>query len=205
MKKIPFCRGSFLASAFQKADFPHLLNPQSQALPEIALVGRSNVGKSSLINHLLKNKTLAKTSSTPGKTQSINFFNVDDQLILVDLPGYGYAQVCKKIRKEWAPLIDTYLEERSQLKLILLLVDCRRDLNEEDLALIQWALFRSLPLVLIFTKADKLNKTEKLHHQKKLMQDDVRQAHLYYSTKDSTSRITLIETINRQIHLHGTH
>ena len=201
MKKIPFTQAQFIASAFNLESFPSPVNLQGTPLPEVALVGRSNVGKSSLINNLLRNKTLAKTSSTPGKTQSVNFFTVNDQLTLVDLPGYGYAKTCKKIRKTWAPLIDAYLEERSNLKLILLLIDSRRELNEEDQALIDWALFRQIPLLLIFTKSDKLSVSEKIHHERRF----AKLANLYYSVKDPAARIALIETINLQLNTHGTH
>ena len=157
MKKIPFTQAQFVASAFNVESFPKLVDIKGSLLPEVALVGRSNVGKSSLINNLLKNKTLAKTSSTPGKTQSVNFYTVNDQLALVDLPGYGYAKPSKQIKKQWVPLIDAYLEESSQLKLILLLIDCRREFTKEDQAMIDWTLFRQLPFLLVFTKSDKLN------------------------------------------------
>src|ERR1051326_1001922 len=128
MKKIPFSRGQFAAAAFGEKSFPKMLSLQGSPLPEIVIVGRSNVGKSSLINHLL-NAKLAKTSSTPGKTQSINFYSIDGQAALVDLPGYGYAKVSKPIKEEWAGFIDHYLQNRKELKLILFLIDSRRELT----------------------------------------------------------------------------
>lgn len=201
MKKIPFTQAQFLASAFNIESFPKPVDLNSSPLPEVALVGRSNVGKSSLINNLLKNKTLAKTSSTPGKTQSVNFYTVNDQLALVDLPGYGYAKAGKTIKKQWAPLIDAYLEDRPQLKLILLLIDSRRELNKEDQAMIDWTLFRQIPLLLIFTKSDKLNVAETIRHKRQFST----LPHLYYSVKDPGARIALIETLNLQLHTHGTY
>src|SRR5690242_11505567 len=109
MSKYAFHQGQFIAAAYEEDQFPSFLSSRQEAMPEIAIVGRSNVGKSSLINSLFKGQKLAKTSSTPGKTQSINFFEIDQQLILVDLPGYGYARVSKKIKEKWSLLIETYL------------------------------------------------------------------------------------------------
>src|SRR3990167_7295283 len=123
MKPVPFSKAQFIASAFAEEQCPRLLDPSGNPMPEIALVGRSNVGKSSLINHLLRSPKLAKTSSIPGKTQSINFFSVDDRLALVDLPGYGYAKISKTIVQKWSSLIDSYLQKRSTLKALLFLID----------------------------------------------------------------------------------
>jgi GTP-binding protein len=146
----------FVASAFNKESFPKMTTSSGKPMPEVAIVGRSNVGKSSLINHLLRKK-LAKTSSIPGKTQSINFFSVDDQFALVDLPGYGYAKVAKQVREKWGELIDGYLQNRATLRLILFLIDSRREMTEQDRALIDWAAFHQKPLLVIYTKADKLS------------------------------------------------
>ena len=204
MKKIPFKNASFFCSAFQDDQLPTLRDASKRTLPEIAIVGRSNVGKSSLINHLL-NRVLAKTSSKPGKTQSINFFLIDDALALVDLPGYGYAKVSKEIREEWGAFINTYLEKRTSLKLILFLMDIRRIPSEEDCAFIQWAHFHKKPLLIIFTKTDKL----KDHEIKKATENAVNTitaqldctpcTFLHYSIKSLRARIDLINTINKQL------
>jgi GTP-binding protein len=171
-------------------------------MPEIALVGRSNVGKSSLINHLLKNSKLAKTSSTPGKTQSINFFSIDEQLALVDLPGYGYAKVPKEIRSQWAAMIDAYLHSRDTLRLMLCLLDCRREPTDEDLALIKWACHNQKPALLVFTKADKMTDDERRVKTLSSLDSFKNFLHstpvhfLHYSIKHPRARIELIEKIN---------
>lgn len=151
-------KGRFLLSTL--TEFPKLKDPRGNLLPEVAFAGRSNVGKSSLINHLLGQKKLAKTSATPGKTQLINFFSIDDQFLLVDLPGYGFAKAPSEKIEQWSRAIDAYINERSTLKLILLLIDCRRSLGDEDLALIEWAKTKQIPLLLILTKTDKLSSSE---------------------------------------------
>lgn len=161
MKKVPFTQAHFVAAAFDRESFPKMMTQEGRPMSEIALVGKSNVGKSSLINHLLKSGKLAKTSSTPGKTQSINFFSVDGLLALVDLPGYGYAKVSQELRSKWSDLIDHYLHTRSTLQMILLLIDSRREPTEEDRAFIQWAVFNQKPILLVFTKTDKLTQSEK--------------------------------------------
>lgn len=179
-----------------------MVNYAGDLMPEIAIVGKSNVGKSSLINHLLKNSSLAKTSSTPGKTQSINFFSVDDQLVLVDLPGYGYAKVPKSIKKQWSGMIDHYLQNRNTLKLILVLIDSRRDLAEEDLVLIKWASFHQKPMLLVFTKSDKITDAQRKNQAFSSLDSIKNFLHstpvhfLHYSIKDPLSRMELIEKIN---------
>ncbi|KAG6559704.1 putative GTP-binding protein EngB [Candidatus Rhabdochlamydia oedothoracis] len=155
-KKSFFYNAQFITAAACVSDFPHINNPQKLPLKEVAIVGKSNVGKSSLINYLLNNYTIAKTSSKPGKTQTINFFTVDQQFLLVDLPGYGYARVDKKTKEKWSELIDLYLKTRSSLRLILFLVDIRRSFTEDDLSFIKWAHFYHKNLLIIFTKSDKL-------------------------------------------------
>lgn len=202
MKKIPFTRGEFAAAVFDAKGFPVL------SLPEIAIVGRSNVGKSTLINHLL-NAKLAKTSSIPGKTQSINFYKVDEQIALVDLPGYGYAKVSKPIKDQWAGLIDNYLQERKELKLILFLIDSRRELTEEDRAFAEWAAFHKKQVLFIFTKSDKVTEMEKKKRMqvaseklKKLFPPNSA-FFLSYSIKHPHARMDLIKKINGI--LNGSH
>ena len=127
-------------------------------IPEFAFIGRSNVGKSSLINMLAGNEKLAKVSNTPGKTQTINFFNYENIWNLVDLPGYGYARVSKKLRSGWSKMITDYLENRQQLFLLFVLIDSRLEAQKIDLEFLNWCGDKQIPFALIFTKADKLSK-----------------------------------------------
>ena len=142
----------FVLSAKEPVHYPPAV------LPEIAFAGRSNVGKSSLINTLLNRKKLARTSNTPGRTQEINFFRVNDRLNFVDLPGYGYAKVPETIRKQWGPMVETYLRERRTLKLVVLILDIRREPSEEDRQLIDWLRFYSLRCLVVLTKIDKVSR-----------------------------------------------
>lgn len=129
-------------------------------LPEIAFAGRSNVGKSSLINVLVNRKRLVKTSRTPGRTQLINFFDVNDRFTFVDLPGYGYAKVPEAIRRKWGPMIETYLGGRETLRGVVLLLDIRRTPGTEEIDLIHWLNVHRLPALLVATKADKLSRSK---------------------------------------------
>ena len=132
----------------------------ADGLPEVAFLGRSNVGKSSLINALLGQKGLAFTSNTPGRTQSINFYRIDDKLYFVDLPGYGYAKVPIASKNEWARLIEHYLQERSTLSVSFLILDARRGWMEKDLDLKMWLESRNHPYIVVASKIDKLNQKE---------------------------------------------
>jgi len=135
-------------------------------LPEIAFAGRSNVGKSSLINALLNRKRLVKTSSTPGRTQLINFFNINHAFSFVDLPGYGYAKVPAAVRKKWGPMIETYLSQRPNLKGVVTILDIRRNPGREDLDLFGWLEHYAIPIIYVLTKADKLSKSKQaVRHQ----------------------------------------
>lgn len=127
-------------------------------LPEFAFIGRSNVGKSSLINMLVGRKNLAKTSVTPGKTQTINHFLINDGWYLVDLPGYGYASVGKKARQAWPIMIEKYIKNRETLMNTFVLIDCRLEPQANDLDFVNWIGKNQLPFSLVFTKADKLSK-----------------------------------------------
>ena len=129
-------------------------------LPEIAFAGRSNVGKSSLINALVGRKTLAKTSNTPGRTQLINFFTLNDKVAFVDLPGYGFAKVSQSVKKDWGDMIEAYLRERQSLALVVFILDIRRDPSDDDLALRDWLEHYRIPYVYILTKADKLSNNQ---------------------------------------------
>lgn len=128
-------------------------------LPEVAFLGRSNVGKSSLLNALVQRKKLARTSSTPGKTRLIHFFRVETggrELMLVDLPGYGWARVSRKERASWQALIESYLEDRPPLRAALLLQDLRRDFSDDETLLLEWLAERDVPSMVVLTKTDKL-------------------------------------------------
>jgi GTP-binding protein len=130
----------------------------SAAFPEIAFSGRSNVGKSSLINTLVNRKHLVKTSSTPGRTQLINFFIINKTISFVDLPGFGYAKVPASVRKTWGPMIETYLSTRKTLKGVVLIMDIRRIPGMQELNFIEWLHYFNIPSILILTKSDKLSK-----------------------------------------------
>ena len=142
----------FVKSAVKPSHYP------STELPEIAFTGRSNVGKSSLINSLVNRKHLVKTSSTPGRTQLINFFIINKTISFVDLPGFGYAKVPDSVRKSWGPMIETYLSTRDTLKGVVLIMDIRRIPGIQELNFIEWLHYYHIPSILILTKSDKLSK-----------------------------------------------
>ena len=142
----------FVKSAAKPSHYP------TEALPEIAFTGRSNVGKSSLINTLINRKHLVKTSSTPGRTQLINFFIINKAISFVDLPGFGYARVPESVRKSWGPMIETYLTTRNMLKGVVLIMDIRRIPGMLELNFIEWLHHFNIPSILILTKSDKLSK-----------------------------------------------
>jgi GTP-binding protein len=142
----------FVKSAVKPSHYP------STELPEIAFTGRSNVGKSSLINSLVNRKHLVKTSSTPGRTQLINFFIINKTISFVDLPGFGYAKVPDSVRKSWGPMIETYLSTRDTLKGVVLIMDIRRIPGLQELNFIEWLHYYHIPSILILTKSDKLSK-----------------------------------------------
>ena len=129
-------------------------------LPEVAFAGKSNVGKSSLINGLVNRKSLARTSSQPGKTQTINFYNVNQELYLVDLPGYGYAKVSVEAKKQWGKLIERYLHGSKQLKAVFLLIDIRHDPGENDKMVYDWICHNGFDPIIIATKLDKIKRSQ---------------------------------------------
>jgi len=130
--------------------------------PEIAFAGRSNVGKSSLINKLVNRKHLVKTSNTPGRTQLLNFFCINDRLSFVDLPGYGYARVPVAIKKQWGPMIETYLSTRGTLKGVFVIIDIRRVPGPEELDLLRWLEHHNRPHRIVVTKVDKLSRNKQV-------------------------------------------
>ena len=150
----------FITSATKPSQYP------PTAMPEIAFAGRSNVGKSSLINTLVNRKHLVKTSSTPGRTQLINFFDINQRMGFVDLPGYGYAKVPVAVRKKWGPMIETYLSGRETLRGVVVIMDIRRIPRQEELNLLGWLNHYAIAGILVLTKTDKLskNKQAKQHH-----------------------------------------
>lgn len=127
--------------------------------PEVTLSGRSNVGKSSLINRLLNRRNLARTSASPGKTQTLNFYHINESFYFVDLPGYGYAKVAKSVQQEWGPMIESYLQKRNNLRLILHLVDIRHEPSKEDKLMTAYLRGIGRPFAVVATKADKVSRT----------------------------------------------
>lgn len=201
MTKLTFNQARFLTSAVKPKQYPMLKDPRGQYLPEIAVAGRSNVGKSTLINHLF-GKGLARTSSTPGKTQLLNFFCIDESLIVTDLPGYGYAKVPMKVREQWGPMIQEYLEQRENLKLLLFLIDIRHVPNEEDFMLAEWVAAAGKKLILVLTKVDKVTTNERNANRKKIIETFpshfIHDTVVYSSTKN-VGRRELIGAIQRAL------
>jgi GTP-binding protein len=131
-----------------------------EGFPEIGLVGRSNVGKSSLINKLINRNGMARTSSQPGKTQTLNFYDIEGQLYFVDVPGYGYAKVSKKQREQFGEMIEEYIQTREQLKGVVSLIDARHPPTDDDIIMHDWLKFYSIPILVVATKADKVSKSK---------------------------------------------
>lgn len=144
----------FVKSAVWPPQYPPAI------MPEIAFVGRSNVGKSSLMNTLVGRKKLAKTSNTPGRTQLINFFTVNGSMSFVDLPGYGFAKVSQSVKKDWGDMMETYLRERQNLAMVIFILDIRRDPNPDDLSLRNWLTSYRIPYIAVLTKTDKLSNNQ---------------------------------------------
>ncbi|WP_068783271.1 ribosome biogenesis GTP-binding protein YihA/YsxC [Paenibacillus phocaensis] len=153
-------KAEFIISAVGPNQYPE------DALPEIALAGRSNVGKSSLINRMINRKNLARTSSTPGKTQHLNYYRINDKLYFVDVPGYGYAKVSKSQREVWGKMIEKYLQERETLKLVLQIIDLRHPPTKDDELMYDWLKAYDLPVCVVATKADKIPKSRWQKHLK---------------------------------------
>lgn len=183
----------FVKSAFNKG---HWLD---DGRPEIAFLGRSNVGKSSLINSLLLRKGLARTSNTPGRTQSINFFLINGDFYFADLPGYGYARVSKTMRSEWGKMAEEYLAERSELALCVQLIDARHEPTSLDKQLNEWLLFNKRPHIAVATKADKLSKNQ-LQRSLKTAKSVFRDTEIIaYSSQTGMGRDELWSEINRAV------
>lgn len=148
-----------LLSAANKSHYPE------DEIPEIALAGRSNVGKSSFINTLLNRKNLARTSGKPGKTQLLNFFNIDNQLRFVDVPGYGYAKVSKTERAKWGRMIEEYLTTRGNLRAVVSLVDFRHEPSADDVQMYEFLKYYEIPVIVVATKADKIPRSKWNKHE----------------------------------------
>jgi GTP-binding protein len=155
----------FIKSAVKPDQYP------KTGLPEIAFAGRSNVGKSSLINTLLGRKKLVQVSSTPGKTRLINFFTVNGKLTIVDLPGYGFAKVSRTEQEKWGPMIETYLQERATLRLVVVILDIRHDPTQQDYDLIEWLHHYGRGHLVVLTKSDKLSRGQALQRRRQIMAD----------------------------------
>lgn len=167
MKRTSFAK--FIKTAVFPKDYPKICDKGGNPLPEVAVVGRSNVGKSTLLNDVFQSTNLVKTSSTPGKTQALNFFSMNDKIAFADLPGYGYAKVPLAIKKQWGPMVEAYLKERDTLKLILLLLDIRRVPNEDDLKILEWVMHYQKAMILVLTKVDQVNQSERIANTKKIL------------------------------------
>ena len=178
----------------QSANFvtsaPALASCPPSEWPEIAFAGRSNVGKSSLINCLLNRKGLVRTSSTPGRTQLLNFFAINEALYFVDLPGYGFARAPRSVRERWQPMVHGYLRGRSNLRAVVWLLDARRDPSEEDLRFLDWLEESEIPTIPVITKVDKVSRNELAR----------RVAKIAGSTGLSTELLTPFSVLSRQGH-----
>jgi GTP-binding protein len=161
-KDINFATAEFVKSATKPSHYPEPI------YPEIAVLGRSNVGKSSLMNSLFNRRSLVKVSRTPGRTQLINFFSVDDQAYVVDLPGYGYAKVPARIKRQWRPMIESYLTKRENLLGCLYLLDIRRLPTEDDINMWEWLRHFDLHTMPVLTKADKLSSQQRRNQSMKI-------------------------------------
>ena len=183
----------FVQSAVQKEQYP------IDNLPEIVLSGRSNVGKSSFINSVLNRKKAAYISSKPGKTQTLNFFKINDQFYFVDVPGYGYAKVSKKDRERFGAMIEEYLVYREQMKLVVLLVDLRHAPSEDDILMYQYLKAYQIPVLVVATKMDKVPKTKRIKHEreiKKVLEMDSNDVLIPYSSETKENRDVVLEYLN---------
>ncbi|SFE23685.1 GTP-binding protein [Paenibacillus catalpae] len=189
-------QSEFIISAVRPSQYP------VDALPEIALAGRSNVGKSSLINKLILRKNLARTSSQPGKTQQLNYYRVNDMVYFVDFPGYGYAKVSKTQRELFGQMIETYIRDRKELKLQLLVIDMRHAPSKDDVLMYHWLKHYNVPTCIVCTKADKIPKSKWDKHVKVIketLEADPRDSLVMFSSETGLGREKLWEVINGAI------
>lgn len=184
---INFSNTNFVKSASLKSERPEL------ALPEVLIVGRSNVGKSSLINALCSKKNLAFTSSKPGHTKLLNYFSIDNKFYLVDAPGYGFAKGGVDLDEIFGNMMDDYLLDNERLKLILFLLDSRRELNEDDKELISYLLDKNYPFLLVTTKMDKLNQSEKSALNKRLKELSLNPEQIVQTSSEAKTNIVMLQ------------
>jgi len=170
-------------------------------LPEIAFAGRSNVGKSSLINQMIGRKKLVKVSGRPGKTQGLNYFKVGDRFFLVDLPGYGFAKVSRAMQENWQSLISTYLETRDTLKCVVVIIDIRHEPKAMDTQLLQWLREQSIPALPVYTKIDKLSGSKRQKNARLLDAGHTIRAaeRVLFSAKTGQGREQLIESLEKYL------
>ena len=181
--KVNTHNADILLSATNKSNYPQ------DDIPEVALAGRSNVGKSSFINTMLNRKNLARTSGKPGKTQLLNFFNIDDKLRFVDVPGYGYARVSKKEREKWGKMIEEYLTSRENLRAVVSLVDLRHEPSSDDVQMYEFLKYYEIPVILVATKADKIPRGKWNKHEsmiKKKLDFDKADTFIIFSSVNKT-------------------
>ena len=181
--KVNTHNADILLSATNKSHYPQ------DDIPEVALAGRSNVGKSSFINTMLNRKNLARTSGKPGKTQLLNFFNIDDKLRFVDVPGYGYARVSKKEREKWGKMIEEYLTTRENLRAVVSLVDLRHEPSVDDVQMYEFLKYYDIPVILVATKADKIPRGKWNKHEsviKKKLDFDKSDTFIIFSSVNKT-------------------
>lgn len=175
--------------------------PETQ-LPEIALAGRSNVGKSSFINTLINRKNLARTSGKPGKTQTLNFYLIEDALHFVDVPGYGYAKVSKTERAKWGKMIETYMTKREQLRAVVSLVDLRHPPTKEDIQMYEFLKYYDLPVIVVATKADKIPRSKWNKHEsivKKAMNFDPTDEFILFSSETKMGKVEAWKAIEKYL------
>ncbi|CCI80943.1 ribosome biogenesis GTP-binding protein YihA/YsxC [Lactobacillus hominis] len=181
----------FVISAVSNKQYP------KDDLPEFALAGRSNVGKSSLINTITNRRKLARTSQQPGKTQTLNFYKINDALYLVDVPGYGYAKVSKKQREQFGEMIQDYLETRADLKGLILLVDARHDPTKDDINMFNYMTYLDLPILVVATKMDKLKKMQASQIKQKISKNiDLNKENVTFLPFSSVTKLNVDELWN---------
>jgi GTP-binding protein len=186
----------FVTSAHTPKGFPTIKSSRGTVLPEVVVIGRSNVGKSSLLNDLFGVKGLVKTSSLPGKTRLVNFFTIDEKVTFVDVHGFGYSSASKKTQESFMRMVRGYFETRDELKLVLFLFDIRRDPHQEDLSLLSWLVEEGHQTILVLTKADKIATTKRKHREKIVKEMfEVQLPIILYSTTASIGREKLWHAI----------